>query len=155
MKDPNNENTSKNPVGRFMVAVGAIVQLKGTNKILLIKRNENEDWQPGEWEIPYGRIDQFEDLSTGLRREVKEETGLTNLKIGNILTNWHIFRGQISAHNEVIGLTFVCETSHEKIKLSFEHCEYQWCEPEEAIKLISTEGIKRDVLAFIDQISKF
>jgi len=73
-----------------MVAVGAIVQLKGTNKILLIKRNENEDWQPGEWEIPYGRIDQFEDLSTGLRREVKEETGLTNLKIGNILTNWHI-----------------------------------------------------------------
>jgi len=150
MNEPNNHSTDTNPVGRFMVAVGAIIKLKGTDKILLIRRAVEQDWQPDEWEILYGRIDQFEDLEAGLKREAKEETGITDLSIGKIITNWHIFRGQKSAHNEVIGLTFICETTQEKIRLSFEHSEYQWCEPEKAADIISVDGIKRDVLKYLE-----
>lgn len=149
MQEPNNHSTDTNPVGRFMVAAGAIIKLKGTDKILIIRRAKTQDWQPNEWEILYGRIDQFEDLPAGLRREAKEETGLTNLDIGPILTNWRIYRGSKSAHNEVIGLTFVCETTQENVKLSFEHSEYQWVEPEKAVELIKVEGIRKDVEEYI------
>lgn len=53
MQEPNNHSTKANPVGRFMVAVGAIIKLKGTEKILLIRRAKMQDWQPNEWEILY------------------------------------------------------------------------------------------------------
>lgn len=149
MQEPNNHSTETNPVGRFMVAVGAIIKLKGTNKILLVRRAKTQDWQPNEWEILYGRIDQFEDLPTGLKREVKEETGLTDLEIGPILTNWHIYRGSKSAYNEVIGLTFICETTQKNVTLSFEHSEYQWIEPEKAVELIKVDGIKKDVEEYL------
>ena len=46
MQEPNNHSTKGNPVGRFMVAVGAIIKLKGTNKILLLRRAKTQDWQP-------------------------------------------------------------------------------------------------------------
>lgn len=154
MQEPNNQSTQTNPVGRFMVAVGAIITLKGTNKILVIRRANTQDWHPNEWEILYGRIDQFEDLPTGLRREAKEETGLTDLKIGPILTHWRIYRGRKSAHNEVIGLTFECETTQDKVKLSFEHSEYQWIEPEKAVDLIKVEGIRADVQTYLQSLSR-
>lgn len=154
MQEPNNHSTKANPVGRFMVAVGAIIKLKGTEKILLIRRAKMQDWQPNEWEILYGRIDQFEDLPTGLRREAKEETSLTDLEIGPILTNWHIYRGSKTSHNEVIGLTFVCETAQSEVKLSFEHSEYQWIEPQKAVKLIKVDGIRKDVEKYLQTISK-
>lgn len=110
-KQPNNVSTKENPVGRFMVAVGAVIELGNTGKILLNQRNSNLDWQPNMWEIPYGRIDQFEDLDKGLKRGVKEETGIENLEILSVLTAWHIFRGtEKSAQNELIGITYHCRT---------------------------------------------
>lgn len=99
-----------------------------------------------------GWIDQFEDLETGLRREVAEETGLTELEIKKMLTNWHIFRGPKSAHNEVIGITFICQTPQTEVKLSFEHSRYQWVDPAQAVKMISIPGIKRDVEAYLKTI---
>jgi len=51
-----NTSTKENPVGRFMVAAGAIIELGDTGKILIIKRADDLDWQPGTWEIVYGRL---------------------------------------------------------------------------------------------------
>lgn len=145
MKDPNNKSTAENPVGRFMVAVGAIIELQNTGKILVLKRNSNLDWHGGEWEIHYGRIAQFEDLESSLKREAREETGLTDVQIIKPLTVWHIFRGSKKAENELIGITFYCQTKTEKITLSDEHTEYRWVNPIEALKLIKIEGVKKDV----------
>jgi 8-oxo-dGTP pyrophosphatase MutT (NUDIX family) len=145
MKDPNNKSTATNPVGRFMVAVGAIIELKNTGKILILKRNKNLDWHAGEWEIHYGRIAQFENLESSLKREAHEETGLTDLQIIKPLTAWHIFRGREKAENELIGITFHCRTKTEKVKISDEHAGYRWVKPEEALKLIKIEGIRHDV----------
>jgi len=33
MVETNNKSTTDNPVGRFMVAVGAVIELEGTGKI--------------------------------------------------------------------------------------------------------------------------
>lgn len=143
---PNNHSSEKNPVGRFMVAVGAVIEHEKTGKILILRRADSEDWQGGEWEIDYGRIDQFEDPEHGLRREVREETGLADLTIGRVLSVWHIHRGEEkSAHNDLIGITFATTTRSNSVTLSHEHSEYRWVDPEEALALISVEGIRRDV----------
>jgi len=148
VNQPNNQSTVKNPVGRFMVAVGAVIELGDTGKILVIRRAGEQDWRGGEWEIIYGRIDQFEDTETGLRREVREETGLTDLKIHETLRVWHIFRGPELAGNELIGITYRCTTSQEAVHISPEHTEYKWLTPEEALPLLSTPGIKEDIQLF-------
>ncbi len=147
-----NSNTSKNPVGRFMVAVGAVI-VNSERKILLVKRSTKLDWQPGEWEILYGRIAQFEDPKAGLIRETKEELGIA-INVGQPLTVWHIFRGHEStAHNELVGITFTASTTNLNITLSDEHEEYRWVTYEEAMQLVKVEGIKRDLTAYVSHQS--
>lgn len=144
-----NTNSEHNPVGRFMVAVGAVItNIEG--KILLIKRSQKLDWHPGEWEIMYGRIAQHEDPQSGLIREVGEELGIT-VVVGAPLSCWHIYRGhEETAENELIGITYVASTDQLDIKLSDEHEEYCWVTPTEALELIKVVGIKRDINAFIN-----
>ena len=144
-----NSNTTQNPVGRFMVAVGAVIA-SPDGKILLIKRSEKLDWHPGEWESMYGRIAQHEDPKDGLTRELKEELGIS-VAVGRLLTCWHIYRGhEETAENELVGITFLATTNQIEIKLSDEHEEYRWVTPEEAKELIKVEGIHRDIQAYID-----
>ena len=143
-----NTNSEHNPVGRFMVAVGAVIT-NPVGKILLIKRSQKLDWHPGEWEIMYGRIAQHESPQSGLVREVGEELGIT-ITAGTPLTCWHIYRGhEETAENELIGITFLASTDQLDIKLSDEHEEYSWVTPTEALELIKVDGIKRDINAFI------
>jgi len=149
MTDPNNTSTEKNPVGRFMVAAGAIIELNDSGKILILQQSSKLDWQPSEWEIPYGRLDQFEDAETGLRREMKEELGIRSIEIVKVIRVWHIFRGSKKADNELIGITYHCRTKTEKMHLSDEHEEYQWVAPEEALTLVKVKGIRRDIEQFI------
>lgn len=147
---PNNLSTKENPVGRFMVAAGAVIENETTGKILITQRAFDQDWQGGEWEITYGRINQFEDSVSGLKRELFEEIGLKDLIIGQILSVWHIFRGPEKAENELIGITYHCTTKVETVTLSKEHVAYRWVDPEEALELVKVEGIRRDLKKFIE-----
>lgn len=144
-----NSNITENPVGRFMVAVGAVIT-NPVGKILLIKRSQKLDWHPGEWEIMYGRIAQHEDPKDGLTRELNEELRIS-VTVGGPLTCWHIYRGhEETAENELVGITFLATTDQTEITLSDEHEEYRWVAPEEAKELIKVEGIHRDIQAYID-----
>lgn len=136
-------------VGHFMVAAGALIRLAKTDKILVVKRDpRGQNFQPSEWEIIYGRIDQGESLEEGLRREVEEESGITDLEVGPMLRHWHIYRGEKVAAKEVIGITFICQVKNDQVVLSREHSEYAWVTPDEAIKLIKVEGIKQDIITY-------
>jgi 8-oxo-dGTP diphosphatase len=151
-RQPDNNSTADNPVGRFMVAVGAVVELGQSGKILISQRSDSLDWHPSEWETVYGRIDQFEDPEDGLRRELREETGLNDLEIVDLLTVWHILRGSEKlVENDLIGITYWCRTQTETIQLSQEHQAYQWVTPDEALKLVQVEGIRRDIQKFVEK----
>lgn len=147
---PHNQSTSENPVGRFMVAAGAVIEHQSTGKILLVRRAPTLDWQPGEWELTYGRIDQGESVEQGLRREVKEELGITNLTIIQPMTCWHMYRGPEKPENEVIGFTYYCTTLTKEVTISAEHSEFAWMDPEEALKQVNIEGIKRDIAKYLE-----
>lgn len=133
-------------IGHFMVAVGAIIELENTDQILLMRRTDT--FNKNEWEVVYGRIDQGEDLETGLRREITEETGITQLNIIDCLSHWHMYRGKETPDNEIIGVTYVCRTNQPDLQISTEHTEYQWMSLEEALGLVKVEGIKRNLVEY-------
>lgn len=132
-----------------MVAAGAVIELRQTGKILLVKRSSDLDWHPNQWEIGYGRIAQFESAEEGLRREVFEELQVKDLEIIKVLRVWHIYRGSKKPENDLIGITYHCRTNQEQITLSNEHQNYAWVTPAEALNRITIDGIRADVDAFI------
>ena len=134
--------------GKFNVAVGAIIENTKTGKILLIKRSSKLDYDPDIWEDVTGRVRQFEDPEKALKKEVKEETGLEVTIIKPIKT-FHIFRGEANAYNELIGIIYWCKTDSDKVKLSAEHSDFKWFNPEEALNFVKHSGVKEDIKAFL------
>ena len=49
--------------------------LKDNDKLLVVKRSENDDLYPGAWEFPGGHLEEGETLKEGLKRELFEEIG--------------------------------------------------------------------------------
>lgn len=139
----------KNDIGHFMVAACALIVHPTEKKILLIKRADNHRYD--EWEHVGGRIAQHEEITEGMKREVFEETGLNDISILRPLRFWHLYRGKRNAETEIFGMTFLCKALSENVILTpREHSDYKWVTPEEALKLVSDEGIKMDIQLYID-----
>ena len=97
--------------------------LKYNNKYLAVKRSNEDEYYPGSWEFPGGNIEN-ETLLEGLKREIKEEIGIT-------LTNEDIrvinYYDEIKNNTHIIELDFLININKEvKIKLSNEHTDYKW-----------------------------
>lgn len=137
-----------NKIGKFLVATGAIIENSSTGKILLLKRSEQKDFTPGIWEYITGRLYQFEEPEDGLKREIKEETGL-EVEIIKPISIFHIFRGEKTAENELVGIMYWCRTNTEEVKVSEEHSGYRWITAGEALKMIEKPGMQEDIKAFI------
>src|SRR4029079_5209318 len=60
---------------RVILSNRAIVVNK-EKKILLIQRTSYDSWSASLWEFPGGKLDEGQDVSHALEREVFEETGL-------------------------------------------------------------------------------
>ena len=137
-----------NEEGKFMVSVGAMIEHDATGKILLLKRTHKADFSPGIWEDITGRMKQFEEPEHALVREVQEEAGL-EIEIIKPIKIFHLFRGEKSADNEIIGIIYLCKSKSDKVTISGEHTEYRWVTPQEALEMIDNPSIKKDIEAFI------
>ena len=59
------------------LGVGVIV-LNNKNRVFVGKRIDNPI---DKWQMPQGGVNYGEDLTTAMKRELKEETGIKNIKI--------------------------------------------------------------------------
>lgn len=133
--------------------MGAIIEHPTENKILLLKRTPKADYSPGIWEEITGRLDQYEEPFDGLKREIMEEAGI-EVEIYKPLTIFHIFRGEKTAENELVGIIFHCKAKSEKVTVSEEHTGYGWYKPQEALDLVEHPGVKNDIKAYIEKKDK-
>lgn len=106
-------------------SVGALIQNKD-GKFLIVKRSEKDDFLPGLWELPGGGLDFGEELQDGLKREIKEETGLIVETIKPVAVNTYPMEKE-DEKIQRIEITFLCRiTGTDTVLLSDEHTEYKW-----------------------------
>ena len=103
-----------------IVVAGILIK---NRKVLLLKRRDDEDIYPGEWELPSGKVEFKEDPNKALIREFKEETNL-NVKIIKPLNVHHFYIEKENRHAVQINY-LVRLVGKESIKLS-EHSEFLW-----------------------------
>lgn len=139
--------------GKFMVAVGAVIENQISGKILLLQRTHRSDFLPGVWEVPSGRMKQFEELEEALGRELFEETGIQGFEIVKPLTVSHFYRGEKTAEQEIVLIVYWVRTETEAVTISAEHDDYQWASPENARAVVGHPEIARDIATFIHERS--
>ena len=66
------------------IGVGAIV-LNNKNQVFVGKRKDNP---VDKWQMPQGGVNEGEDLTSAMKRELNEETGIQNIKILNEIDGW-------------------------------------------------------------------
>ena len=66
------------------LGVGAIV-LNNENKVFVGKRKDNPI---DKWQMPQGGVDEGEELIEAMKRELKEETGIKNIRILKEINGW-------------------------------------------------------------------
>ena len=66
------------------LGVGAIV-LNNKNKVFVGKRKDNP---VNKWQMPQGGVNEGEKLIDAMKRELKEETGIKNIKILKEIDGW-------------------------------------------------------------------
>ena len=123
--------------------MGAIIPRNG--KVLVLRRKQG-DYLGGIDELPSGHVEQGESVLQALRREVKEETGLTVTQIHRLDSQFDYLTGSGKKARQ---LNFVVdvEDSRAKIALS-EHSAYCWAGPKEVQALNLSEKTRNALAQF-------
>lgn len=137
---------------RFVIpSAGAIIErIENDEKYILMQKRKkrNETIEFGLWEIPAGKIREYENIYMALRREVKEETNLdiiqilnedqsiTDSSLGYITSNICPFNivQNISGGYSILVLIFICSAEGEIINNPNENGNVQWRKVQEVRK---------------------
>jgi 8-oxo-dGTP diphosphatase len=120
------------PYHQLTVVVGLIEK---DNKILIIRRHDPEHAQwHHRWEFPGGKIELHETPVDALRREIKEETGLTinsERLLGVSTKHWNTPKGI----QQTFILLYHCHDCIGEVHLNDEeNDDYRWEKPEAIIQ---------------------
>jgi 8-oxo-dGTP diphosphatase len=105
------------------VSVAAVI-VDDSGRALLIKRRDNERWEP-----PGGVLELNEDITAGLRREALEETGLDVEPVALTGVYKNMKRG-------IVALVFKCKATDGQLALNDEVSEFRWATPEEVTSVV-------------------
>lgn len=113
------------------VAAKAVV-IRG-DKVLILREAStyDEGSQLGKYGLPGGRMDDNEAFEDALRREVKEETGLTVSSVGLpfYVGEWSPEIKGVAHH--IVAIFVVCHVDSGDVELSSEHDTYHWISTDE------------------------
>lgn len=151
--------------------VGAIIEkVIGNERHILIQTRQKEDGNEtnGMLEIPAGKIREYEDVFSALRREVWEETGLKITKIygedtsvstqtGDVTTisfNPYCVTQNLSGAYSMILNTFLCETEGDLIESTNETENVHWEKVSEIERLLR-ENPEKIFFMHINALKKY
>ena len=151
--------------------VAAIIEkIINNEKYILIQTRQKEDGAEtnGMLEIPAGKIREYENIFVALRREVKEETGLTITKIlgedkqisnlikGNEVISYspYCITQNLSGAYFIILNTFLCEVEGELLTETNESQNIHWINIEEIRRFLKNNP-EKIFLLHINALQKY
>lgn len=105
--------------------MSAFIHDKG--KVLIVRRSAKENFLPGYYELPGGKVEFAEEPRAALKRELKEEIGLDDSDC-EVLAPYGLF-SYVSADNskQTIDIQFIVKIKDDAaIRLSTAHDDYRW-----------------------------
>ena len=121
--------------GKQVISACAFIhhEFDGVKKLFLPKRAATKKFLPGVFELPGGHIDFGEDLIEGLKREIREEFGMT-ISLGDPFAAF-TYENQIKGSHTVEVIYFATFVEPiERIMLNPEdHSGYEWFTAEDAV----------------------
>ena len=96
------------------------------------------------WDYPKGHVEPGEDDPTAARREVAEETGITQVELidGFSREMTYVFRGRRGNLIKKTVIFFLGRTDASEVALSHEHVGYAWLTAEEALARLTYPNAK-------------
>ena len=126
-------------------SAGAVVFRKEGNKIyyLLLHYPSGARTPRNYWDFPKGHIERGEKEIETVKREVKEETGLEDIKFIEGFKKWvkYFFRFQGKTVFKIV-IFYLVETKNKNVKISSEHIGYKWLPYEEALEQLLFKNAK-------------
>lgn len=125
-------------------SAGAIIFRKNKEiKYLLLHYPSSAKSKKDYWDFPKGHIEKGEKEIETVKREVKEETGLEDIKIIEGFKEWikYFFRFKKKTIFKIVTF-YLAETKEKEIKISGEHIGYEWLPYKEALKQLTFNNAK-------------
>lgn len=114
-------------------------------KVLVIQRAADDESFPGLWEIPSGKREEFEKTTDGVKREVKEETGL-DVEVGSPVGVFDFRTEKVDEIRNATQISFLVKPIGKvEVKLSSEHQNFTWIDESE----INTYNISKETKEII------
>lgn len=109
-------------------------RVKNELEFLILHRKPEKG---GFWQNLTGGVEKGESLLDTLKREIKEETGISENQIKRVIKDIHYFEWfHHKLKQKIREWVFAVEVDPKvEVKLSEEHDEYKWCDSKEAEKL--------------------
>lgn len=102
----------------FWIATKALI-VNDQDEILVVYKSDKDEVNPNDYDIPGGRLEFWEKVEDGIKREVKEELWI-DVEIGKPSR----IRWFVKNDLHLVGITFLAKYLWGKITLSFEHTNY-------------------------------
>jgi len=126
-------------------SAGAIVFREKDNRVYYLLLH----YDAGHWDFPKGHIEEGETELETVKREVEEETGISEIKIIDGFKEWvkYFFRRNYNKKEKSVWVFkivdfYLAKTKEKEIKLSFEHKNYKWLEYKEAKNQLTFKNAK-------------
>ncbi len=126
-----------------MIEAHIFREVKNGLEFLLLKRNENQIY-PGLWQMVTGKMKDGETAHQTALREIKEETSLKPSKLW-VVPNVDSFYSHENNYISMMPVFAALVDNNSSCKISDEHCDYKWVNPEEAKKLLAWVGQRTSV----------
>ncbi len=120
-------------------SAGAVLfSLKDKEPIYLILH-----YTAGHWDFPKGNIEEDEDELTTVRREVKEETSICDIKFvdGFRKVVEYVYRRAGRLVHKVV-IYYLAYTDTLQVRLSYEHNDYRWGRFNEIMSILTYNNSK-------------
>lgn len=129
------ERAKKEGIDRFVV--GGVVN--NNERVLLLKR-KIDDFMGGIFELPSGKVNKGESLSSALKREILEET---NLQVIGAVTLIDTFDYESKSGKKTRQFNYSVDVEPGQVMLSpTEHEDFQWITEKELGKVNVTDSVR-------------